>query len=135
MAELRGTLVASAITPSHENDLYATHHAKYGRGGYRSVATLAERDAITEPRRSEGMLVHVREGNQIYQLVGGVENIHWTILELGNSDTTEYVAGATVHSTRVVRIDEFGLVVEADPEYALTTIGISTHAASAGSIS
>jgi hypothetical protein len=39
----------------------------YGKGGYRTVATTADRDAITVQRRTSGMLVYV-DGDEIYRL-------------------------------------------------------------------
>ncbi len=56
---LKGTNVAACIVPYHEEDVYATHDEKYGRGGYRSVKSIEERNKITKERRSLGMLVNV----------------------------------------------------------------------------
>lgn len=79
MAALTGTVIASKIVPTDSLDQFATHDADYGRGGHRSVQTLAERDAITMPRRKIGMLVTVVDDNyNMYQLVGGIENANWT---------------------------------------------------------
>lgn len=57
--QLKGTNVASPIVPFSSEDTYPTHEAKYGKGGFRTVETIAERDAIPEARREEGMLVYV----------------------------------------------------------------------------
>lgn len=40
----------------------------YLRGGYRSVATIAERDAIKPAARKQGMVVYVREDTTMYWL-------------------------------------------------------------------
>lgn len=44
----------------------------YLKGGYRSVATIAERDAIKTAARKQGALVYVREDNTIYWLPDAV---------------------------------------------------------------
>jgi hypothetical protein len=59
MSQIQGTNVAAAIAPFDTLDTYPTHDAQYGKGGYRSVATIVERDAIPTARRSEGLRVRV----------------------------------------------------------------------------
>jgi hypothetical protein len=60
-------------------DTYATHLDYLGFGGFRSVATIAERDLITTDRRVFGMVVSTRDGNGSYILanliMGGVDNV------------------------------------------------------------
>ena len=68
MPELLGTNVAAAIVPFTTEDAFATHDAKYGKGGWREVATVEEMNAIPEARRSIGMIVYVQENNTTYQL-------------------------------------------------------------------
>jgi hypothetical protein len=57
MALIPGTNVAAPIVPGSTDDVFPTHDAQYGRGGYRAVANVAERDAIPTERRSVGMVV------------------------------------------------------------------------------
>lgn len=64
--------ITDLITPTAPEDTYATHDSVYGKGGYREVATLVARDAITAQRRTEGMLVHVVEDGIIYQLAANL---------------------------------------------------------------
>lgn len=85
MTLIPGVQVPSKIVPSDSLDTYATHQDTYGKGGWRSVADVTERDAITSQRRTEGMAVAVISDGKIYQLVGGVENIHWQELVTGGS--------------------------------------------------
>lgn len=59
MAELKGTQVAAIVVPFTDADKYATHDAEYGKGGFRSVSTIADRDAIPVERKTEGMIVRV----------------------------------------------------------------------------
>ena len=77
MAALSGTLVASRIVPSDSLDTYATHDAEWGRDGHRSVATITDRDAITDQRRKEGMTVWVQAEAKQYRLIGGIANSNW----------------------------------------------------------
>ena len=67
MAEIKGTNVASKIVPYTDSDEYATHDEEYGRGGYRTVNTVAEMNAIPADRRKEGMLVYVKN-DKYYRL-------------------------------------------------------------------
>lgn len=75
---ITGTVpVSDPIAPTSELDTYPVTNPKYGLGGLRSVATIAERDAITNARREVGMLVYVSNLNKYYSLTGGVGNSNW----------------------------------------------------------
>lgn len=74
MANIKGTNVSSPIVPFTEQDLYPTHDAKYGKGGFRTVDTIEEMNGIPGPRREEGMLVYVKTdptGIHTYQYING----------------------------------------------------------------
>ena len=79
-AVIPGTNVASPIAPFTDLDDYPTHLAQYGKGGYRTVSCIAERNAIPELRREEGMLVWVVSEGKLYQLRNG----YWVLF--GNGD-------------------------------------------------
>jgi hypothetical protein len=96
MAALQGTILASRIVPSDSLDTYATHDEKYGRGGYRSVDTLEDRDTIPEPRRKEGMKVYVVSIDTEYYLKGGILNSNWA----------EPIGGAGSSRSTIVKIIE-----------------------------
>lgn len=68
MASIKGTNVLAPVVPFDTTDVHPTHEALYGRGGYRSVATTADRDAIPTPRREAGMLVYVLATRQAWRL-------------------------------------------------------------------
>ena len=68
MANIRGTNLSAAVVPFTTEDSYATHYAKYGNGGWREVATIAERDAITTDRLEQGMVVYVTSESKAYIL-------------------------------------------------------------------
>ena len=71
MAELKGTNLAAGIVPFTDKDTFPTHYSQYGKGGYRTVQTLEERDSISEERKEIGMLCYVIEdpnGTHTYKL-------------------------------------------------------------------
>lgn len=77
MTNIKGTNVASGIVPFTTEDNFPTHYSKYGKGGWREVNTIAERDDIPEARRSVGMIVYVVDNNIAYILKGGITNDNW----------------------------------------------------------
>jgi hypothetical protein len=74
---LGGVQVTGFVAPSDTADVYPAHTEEYGRGGYRTVQDLTDRDAITVERRVEGMLVNVVDTGVVYQLQGGTANTDW----------------------------------------------------------
>lgn len=93
MAELKGTNIAAPVVPFADTDSYATHDETYGRGGYRSVADIDERDAIPFQRRKAGMLVHVLSEKVTYELGEDLES--WTAhASGGGSDIGDVTAEA-----------------------------------------
>ena len=66
MAEIKGVNILGTIVPYTTADLYATHDAKYGRGGWRSVQSRTERDNLKEDYLQEGMAVRVIDDNTTY---------------------------------------------------------------------
>ena len=68
MSSLKGTNVLAPVVPFDTTDVHATHEARYGRGGYRTVSDTAERDAIPTPRREAGMLVWVISTQKAWRL-------------------------------------------------------------------
>ncbi len=66
MSDILGTNISSPIVPFTTDDEFPTHDAKYGKGGFRAVATIAERDAITDYRKDPGMFVYVIATEKLY---------------------------------------------------------------------
>ncbi len=94
--KIKGTvLVSGQIAPSHENDLYPTHEDIFGKGGYSVVNDIADRDAISDERRKEGMAVYVKDVGEkeiiakVYVLQGGIENANWVEWPFTSSITVE----------------------------------------------
>lgn len=86
MAELSGTNLAGSIVPFTTEDKFATHLAKFGKGGWRSVADTAERDGITADRREAGMAVYVVAEKKLYILADDLTS--WTELKTGPEEIT-----------------------------------------------
>lgn len=59
MSVILGTRVPDRLVPRDTGDTYPTHDEQYGLGGFRSVASLAHRDAVPMERRKAGMEVKV----------------------------------------------------------------------------
>lgn len=57
-------------------------------GGYRSVKTVADRDALPSNEREEGMLCGVIDNNTVYQLIGGLDNAYWVLFTTGAGGAT-----------------------------------------------
>jgi hypothetical protein len=87
MPQIKGTNVVAPVVPLDTADVHPSHEARYGKGGYRTVATLAERDAIPAPRREAGMLVYVQADDKIYQL--SADLLAWEEFSGGVSTWTE----------------------------------------------
>ena len=46
MSNLQGTVVFGSVVPYSTQDIYSTHQAVYGKGGFRTVYDLHERKFI-----------------------------------------------------------------------------------------
>jgi hypothetical protein len=68
MSTLKGTNVLAPIVPFSTTDVHATHEARWGKGGYRTVANNDERDGIPPLRREAGMLVWVVDTQKAWRL-------------------------------------------------------------------
>jgi hypothetical protein len=76
MTQLKGTNVLAPVVPFDTADPYPSHVAAYGKGGYRSVADVSERDGIPSLRREAGMAVFVTSLQKEYRL--GSDLTTWT---------------------------------------------------------
>lgn len=70
MAQIPGTTIINAyIAPRDNRSKKFTHTEEWNRGGYRTVATVADRDALLATQRwAPGMLVNVLETGSVYRL-------------------------------------------------------------------
>ena len=83
------------ISPTDSADTYAVTNPLYGLGGLRSVADIATRNAISDKRREEGMLVFVQSDSTYYSLDGGTANSDWSSINLGGSAGDDGPQGTT----------------------------------------
>jgi hypothetical protein len=74
-----GINLGAPILPATTEDIFPTHDANYGKGGYRAVANIAARQAIPYDRREVGMIVRTND-----------TNINW-ILKVNTVDTEQAV--------------------------------------------
>lgn len=72
-----GVRFTGFVSPSDSADDYPVIDPIYGKGGYREVSDLIERDAITNLRRRIGMMVYVQSDNTLYYLKDGTTNLDW----------------------------------------------------------
>lgn len=68
MVLIPGTNVGAPVVPYDTADLYPSHLALYGKGGWRTVPTTADRNAIPLPRLERGMAVTVQADAITYRL-------------------------------------------------------------------
>lgn len=102
MTEIKGTNLSSSIVPFTTEDSYATHEAKYGKGGWREVDSIAERDAISAQRREAGMAVFVLDTNKVYILDDDLTT--WRELQTGGGVDDVRVNTVSVVQNRVANI-------------------------------
>lgn len=58
-SQTSGTKVVANIIPTSPSDRYPTHHSIFGRGGYKTVQSIEERDSIPIDRLTIGSVVRV----------------------------------------------------------------------------
>jgi hypothetical protein len=86
MALISGAVnITGVIAPTDTTDVYATHDSIYGKGGYREVDNITDRNSITLARRSNGMLVYVKSEDTVYKLLNGVTNANWVEFEIDST--------------------------------------------------
>jgi hypothetical protein len=63
------------------NGAFPTHDARYGKGGFQSVADITGRDAIPALNRVAGMHVYVLSETSTYILGPGLTNADWSFVD------------------------------------------------------
>lgn len=105
MAVIKGTNVVAPVVPLDTADVHPSHEARYGKGGYRSVATLAERDAIPPARREAGMLVYVSADDETWKLAADL--VTWDQYSTGGqvevATSGGFVSPLTITTTQQVK--------------------------------
>lgn len=105
-----GTLITAPIRPQGELDTFPVAYSHEIKGGFKTVSTIAERDAIPIERRTENMFCYSKENDTIYKLVDGVQNINWAPAFDFQPDTfilgTKEVDETNLQDLRVLYYDE-----------------------------
>lgn len=81
MSDLKGTNVAAPLVPMTDEDQYPTHDVQYGKGGFKPVGNMAERDAIPAARLSVPTICYVDETNSFHKWNG----TEWLDMEIGTT--------------------------------------------------
>src|SRR6516162_2901740 len=93
MASLNDVRVTGWIGPSDDTDTYYCTDPLYGIDGLRSVPDKATRNAISQERRRQGMLVVVQQD------FGGGPNTMWQLnvppWTNTDADWTQFISGMT----------------------------------------
>lgn len=97
-----GVRFTGFVAPSDSTDTYAVIDPIYGKGGYREVADVTERDAITTARRRLGMMVYVQGTDKFYYLKTGLTNSDWVEFASGGVSGTVNVDHGGTGLTSVV---------------------------------
>jgi hypothetical protein len=97
MTQIKGTNVLAPVVPFDTTDTHASHEARYGKGGYRSVADIAERDAISQLRREAGMLVCVLTDGKVWRLASDLST--WSEIGTSGGGVATTSASALVEGT------------------------------------
>ena len=122
-SETSGTKVVANIIPTSPNDLYPTHHDIFGRGGYKAVKSIEERNAIKISRLTLGAEVRetTPDGNStVYYVSKMPDNIkdtmtgadcEWAEVKSGGFDE-EALAALKGQPNGLASLDEEGKVPE-----------------------
>lgn len=110
MANIKGTNIASLIAPFTTDDAYPTHDSLYGKGGYKSVNTIIERNNIPVQRLTDGCVCYVVDEEQEYRW--NAEDAEWVKVLAGLSDEdAAKLAKFNIYDNKL-NIDEGELKVE-----------------------
>lgn len=98
--ESKGTQVVSHIIPTGD---FPTHIANFGRGGYKTVSSIEERDAIPVNRLTTGSIVYVVNTDTEYRATVNDNLVSWQEVKNGVDEDT---------LTSVAKLDTDGKVLE-----------------------
>jgi hypothetical protein len=141
MASIKGQNVLAPVVPFDTTDSHASHEARYGKGGYRSVADTTERDAIPSPRREAGMLVLTLSDGKVWKLASDLTT--WSEFSTGTSsassvawvDITGRPATFTPSSHTHAVADVSGLQTALDLKQAAGSYAAASHTHTASQVS
>ena len=94
--------ITGFVAPTDDADTYPSHSEEYGKGGYRSVATVTDRDAIPSARRKAGMVVKVLANKMEYVLGAGLGNGNWEANPTGSMELGAYSELEALNGSQLV---------------------------------
>jgi hypothetical protein len=110
---ITGTVpLTGKIAPTSELDTYPVTDPQFGLGGLRSVGTTAQRDAIAQERREEGMMVYVQDADSYYALVGGTSNSDWVLFTPSGLGPQGPTGSTGADGTTLLLIDTFTTTID-----------------------
>ncbi len=81
------TLVNKTVRTYDDQDRFPVFEAQDGKGNFRPVLSLAERDSIYAERRQEGMLVYVKETDTFYTLAADLVTWRTSMIQVTDPST------------------------------------------------
>lgn len=69
MAKRQGTNIAAPVTTYTDEDIYCTHYALLGHGGWRNVADIAARDSLLPSMWDKHMIVSTANDGKKWELI------------------------------------------------------------------
>jgi hypothetical protein len=110
---ITGTVpITGIIAPTSELATYPVTDPQYGLGGLRSVGTTAQRNAIAQERREEGMMVYVQNVDSYYALVGGTSDSDWILFTPSGLGPKGPTGSTGTAGTTLLLIDTFSTTID-----------------------
>jgi len=110
---ITGTVpITGIIAPTSELATYPVTDPQYGLGGLRSVGTTAQRNAIAQERREEGMMVYVQNVDSYYALVGGTSDSDWVLFTPSGLGPQGPTGPTGANGTTLLLIDTFTTTID-----------------------
>lgn len=140
MASIKGTNVLAPVVPFDSTDSHASHEARYGKGGFRSVSDTSERDAITQPRREAGMLVMTLSDGKTWKLANDLTTwsefsaVSSAAMSVAWTDVTGKPASFTPSAHTHAVSDVSGLQTALDLKQAAGSYAAASHTHTASQI-
>lgn len=109
-------VVSAPVVPLDPLDVYPSHIANYGRGGYQTADDIAARDAIPSGRLELGMVVCVVDPDNTEYRLTDLDPVTWTEVEAGTGGTLPDLDPSPAGTFRfaIVTIDAKGRVTDAE---------------------
>lgn len=90
MAKIRGTTgVSATIAPASDTSKFPATSEQWHKGGFKSFATIAERDAMLPSYRKDGMHCYIVETSEYYRWAEAQSSWVRVILAQGGSTSPE----------------------------------------------